>query len=81
MNDNYLSEKLNSIRNEMSHLWGAIFITGGGTIAIIAAATWDATKITLCLLGIFMTMLFINAYMVRKDNLMNTLKKLKKEEQ
>lgn len=28
-------EKLNSIRNEMTHLWGSIFVTAGGTIALI----------------------------------------------
>ncbi len=32
MSDNYLREKANCLRNEMNHLWGAMFITGGGAI-------------------------------------------------
>ena len=35
MSDLYNQELLNSIRNEMTHLWGAIFATSGGVIALI----------------------------------------------
>lgn len=39
MNDNYLREKANCLRNEMKHLWGAMFITGGGAIGFAVIET------------------------------------------
>lgn len=32
MDTSYLREKANCLRNEMNHIWGAIFIMGGGAI-------------------------------------------------
>lgn len=79
MNDIYMTEKLNSIRNEMSHLWGGIFITGGGAITIILTTGWTTLQITFCILGVLMSVLFINAYLIRKQELMNNLSELNKE--
>ena len=28
-------EKLNSIRNEMTHLWGSVFVTAGGGYSVV----------------------------------------------
>lgn len=41
MDTSYLREKANCLRNEMNHIWGAIFIMGGGAIgfSIIAEKT------------------------------------------
>ena len=30
-----INEKLNCIRNEMTHLWGSVFIIGGGSFSLI----------------------------------------------
>ena len=34
MEECYLKEKINSLRNEMNHVWGATFIIGGGTFGL-----------------------------------------------
>lgn len=34
MND-YIKEKLTSIRNEMNHIWSAMFLLGGSSLAIL----------------------------------------------
>lgn len=74
----YLTEKLNSIRNEMSHIWGGIFVIGGGTFTLGLTTSYKDEKIILVLLGIFMTILFINAYMIRRDEIKDILKEIKK---
>ena len=30
-----IKERLNSIRNEMTHIWGTVFVIGGGSIALL----------------------------------------------
>lgn len=35
MEEVFEAEKLNCIRNEMTHLWGSIFATSGGVIALV----------------------------------------------
>lgn len=61
----YLVEKLNSIRNEMSHLWGAIFVIGGGTFTF-AVTEMTTLKTIFIALGIPLAILFINAYFFKK---------------
>lgn len=78
MNDKYLSEKLSSIRNEMSHIWGGIFIMGGGAITLMFTST-NALKTFIIFLGFLMVLIFINAYFIRKQELLDALKELKRE--
>lgn len=33
--DDYIREKLNSIRNEMNHIWSAMFLLGGSSLAVL----------------------------------------------
>lgn len=79
MDKDYLTEKLNSIRNEMSHIWGGIFVLGGGVATLLSVAHWTTTNIILCLIGILLTVIFTNAYMIRKDELMNMLSEFNEE--
>lgn len=74
----YLAEKLNSIRNEMSHCWGAVFVIGGGTFTMGLTTSYKDGKIILVLLGALMTIMFINAYMIRRDEIKDILKEMKK---
>lgn len=74
----YLEEKLNSIRNEMSHIWGGIFVTGGGSVTL-ATTGYDITRLIFIIIGIWLAILFINAYFIRKQELMNILNELKME--
>lgn len=80
MDENYCSEKFNSIRNEMSHIWGAIFVTGGGVATIFSVSNWTYQNIFLFIVGFIMTVMFVNAYIIRKLELMDMLKKIKKGE-
>lgn len=79
MGINYLSEKLDSIRNEMSHIWGGIFFISGGT-ATIAVTEASILKSVLVTIGVILIILFINAYFIRKNELMEALKQLHKED-
>lgn len=79
MNNDYTLEKLNSIRNEMSHFWGGIFITGGGAFTIISTASLNSTKVIITILGVIMMLVFINAYIMRRTELLNILQELKQE--
>lgn len=79
MGINYLSEKLDSIRNEMSHCWGGIFVVGGGTITL-AVTELSPLKILFFVSGLILTVLLVNAYLIRKTELSNVLKQLHKED-
>lgn len=79
MNNDYSVEKLNSIRNEMSHIWGGIFVTGGGAITIVLTMNWNILQITFCLLGLLLSLTFVNAYLTKRIDLVNTLDELKEE--
>ena len=79
MNDNYLKEKANSIRNEMNHLWTAMLVTGGGAIGFAIFEYKNFLIYLFLVLGIIMTLLFVNAYINRRIELRNILVILKKE--
>ena len=79
MKNKYLIEKLSSIRNEMSHLWGGSFVMGGGAITL-AITSPNILKSALAILGLVMTVLFMNAYFLRKQEILNILNELKQED-
>lgn len=79
MNNDYLSEKIGAIKNEMSHIWGATFVMGGGSITLMFT-TPNPLKTFIIFLGLIMVPIFINAYFIRKQEIMNILNQLKKEE-
>lgn len=78
MNNECLVEKIGAIKNEMSHIWGAIFVIGGGTITL-ATTELNLLKWVFILVGIFFTIIFVNAYAIRKQELMNYLKELEEK--
>ena len=80
MDENYLKEKLNSIRSEMNHLWTGMLVTFGGAIGFMTVENMTILKLVFILLGIFMGILFINAYMIRRTELKNIIKLIKKED-
>lgn len=73
----YLVEKLNSIRNEMSHLWGAAFLMGGGAITLFTTG-YSNEKLIFIISGVFFSLIFANAYMIRRDEVKDILKILRK---
>lgn len=71
-------ERLNSIRNEMTHLWGSVFILGGGSVAFIVLNP-SPVKYFLGIIGIAVAMMLLNAYFIRRVELLNILKALEEE--
>lgn len=78
MNNLSIQEKLNSIRNEMTHLWGSIFIVGGGSLALLLNNSGIKDYI-IGIIGIFLTMIFINAYFVRRYEVVKIVNNLGEE--
>ena len=63
----------------MSHLWGGSFVMGGGAITL-AITSPNILKSALALLGLVMTILFMNAYFLRKQEVLDILNELKQED-
>ena len=80
MNNNYLTEKANCLRNEMNHLWGAMFITGGGAIGFSIVEVKTFLIYFYIILGFFWTIVFFNAYFVKRTELSKILGRLKEGE-
>ena len=77
MDKDYLTEKLNSLRNEMSHIWGGVFVIGGGAITILLTSSRSTLQVIFCIIGFLLAALFVNAYLAKRVNLVNTLNELK----
>ena len=76
MEDSFEVEKLNCIRNEMTHLWGSIFATSGGVIALVLSE-FNILKLFFIIFGTLLSLVIINAYFIRRTEVMNILKNLK----
>ena len=59
----------------MNHLWTGIFITCGGVIGFSVNFLISMYVI----IGIFLTVLFINGYMIRRTQLTQIVKELKEQ--
>jgi len=60
MEQEYLKEKANCLRNEMNHLWGAIFITAGGAVGFTIIEHRTILITIYIILGIFLSIIFLN---------------------
>lgn len=80
MENSFETEKLNCIRNEMTHLWGSIFATSGGVIALVLSE-FSILKLFFIVFGTLLTLIMINAYFIRRTEVMSILKELKKSSQ
>ncbi len=61
-----LSEKLNCIRNEMTHLWGSVFIIGGGSFSLILNGS-TFKEFLAGAIGTIIAMIFAYAYFIRRE--------------
>ena len=80
MENFFETEKLSCIRNEMTHLWGSIFATTGGVIALVLSE-FSILKLFFIVFGTLLTLIMINAYFIRRTEVMSILKELKKSSQ
>ena len=78
MSKEIIIEKLNSIRNEMTHLWGSVFILAGGSIALLLD-DFSFKKLLLGLLGMILAILLFNTYFIRRIELQKMIKKMEEE--
>ena len=72
-------EKLNSIRNEMTHLWGSVFVTAGGSIALFLNSPCLVNYV-LGVAGIIIFIIMANAYFIRRNEVVKILKDLQAEQ-
>lgn len=75
-----MMEKLSALRNEMSHLWGGIFVLGGGVSTIVLTANKGILQIFFCVVGILLVLVFANAYLAKRIAIESILNKLKEDE-
>ena len=76
MEEIFEAEKLNCIRNEMTHLWGSIFATSGGVVALVLS-DFSMLKLFFIIFGTLLSLIMINAYFIRRTEIMNILKNMK----
>ena len=69
------TEVLNMLRSETTHLWGAMFIVGGGGIALFLGEHnfWNNT---FAALGIVFFFIFLNAYFIRRDEIVKKINEM-----
>lgn len=75
MNSIFEVEKLNSIRNEMTHIWGSIFIVGGGSIALLLNSS-NLFGYMLAIVGSLLTIILSQAYFIRRNEVVKIVKGL-----
>lgn len=79
MEENYLKEKANCLRNEMNHVWTGMLVTGGGVIGFLIMQEKNLTIYILMVMGFLLALLFLNAYIIRRLELSETITNLRKE--
>ncbi len=70
-----LSEKLNCIRNEMTHLWGSVFIIGGGSVSLIINSA-SFKEYFIGIVGIVISLVFAYAYFIRREETLRIVNKI-----
>ena len=78
MNKQQITENINSIRNEMTHIWGAFFIICGGSISLILFEP-SILKYLIGLIGLVLSYIFITTYMKRRMELQCLINSLEDE--
>ncbi len=69
-----IKERLNSIRNEMTHIWGTVFVIGGGSLALLKEHS--ILSLIVGIIGLLAAGLFFNTYFLRRNEVFNLLQQL-----
>ena len=80
MNSIYYQEKLNLIKNEMTHLWGSAFVTGGSIFAFFFNEHTLINVFWGCI-SFIATVVLLNAYIIRRVETIKILNLIKQEEE
>ncbi|GBF23250.1 hypothetical protein tpqmel_0654 [Candidatus Gastranaerophilus sp. (ex Termes propinquus)] len=78
MDKKYETELINSLKNEMNHLWVTATVTMGGSLVFMCGEYSPGLKI-LGGVGFIVSLLLLNAYLARRTAITNTLNKLGKQ--
>lgn len=70
-----ISEKLNCIRNEMTHLWGSVFLILGGSISIIFHNR-NSEGYSIGAIGIVIALVLAYAYFIRREETLRIINKI-----
>lgn len=73
-------EKLNSIRNEMTHLWGSACATIGGAIVLFLSSDANWFYYVIASLGLLVAIIMANAYFIRRNEVVKILKQLEEKQ-
>lgn len=76
MEDIFEVEKLNCIRNEMTHLWGTAYATLGGSALLFVSSNANSSYYLIGTLGVIIALVMANSNFVRRNEIMKILKKM-----
>ncbi len=71
--------KLNSIRNEMTHLWGTACATFGGAVVLFLSSGADWINYVIATAGLIIAIIMANDYFVRRNEVIRILNKLEEK--
>ena len=76
MEEIFESEKLNCIRNEMTHLWGTACATLGGSVLLFVSPNANSSYYLIGSIGIVIAIIMANSYFIRRNEILKILKKM-----
>lgn len=79
MSNKKLEKKIDAIIAEQGWLWGSIFITGGGSFTLFITNNTLIGRIC-SVIGVVLCILFINAFFIRRNELIKALEQLNNKE-
>ena len=71
------AEKLNCMRNEMTHLWGSVFLIAGGSVS--ALFTFSTRGYVIGAVGIILALALLNAYFIRREETLRIVNSMEEE--
>jgi len=75
--NDWKKEKIGTLKNEMTHVWNAAFIIGGGSVALfLKGFGWTLIP---AIIGLAFASIFFNAYLIKRDELVDTINEMKED--
>ena len=72
-------ERLNCIRNEMTHLWGSACATAGGAVVLFLSSEANIFYYIMAIAGMLISIIMANAYFIRRNEVVKILKQLEEK--
>jgi intracellular septation protein A len=78
INNKQKMELINCLRSEMTHVWSAAFVLGGGS-ATLFLGTQTPAKIIIGIIGLTFAFVLIYSYFIRRDKINKIIRYLKED--